>query len=89
MSEKERATLQEKLDRLRAQQKLLTGPAVRDPDLRKEHNRVTRQIDTISRKLATSISKLDYKNHIISMDTDLPEDEKTRQWMDQALNKQK
>jgi len=89
MSEKDRAALQEKLDRLRAQQKLLTGPAVRDPDLRKEHNRVTRQIDTISRKLATSISKLDYKNHIVSLDTDLPEDEKTRQWMDQVLNKQK
>ncbi len=89
MPEKERATLQEKLDRLRAQQKLLTGPAVRDPELRKEHNRVKQQIENISRKLATSVSKLDYNNHIVSMDMELPEDEKTRQWMDQVLNKQK
>ncbi len=84
LSEKKRAMLQEKLDRLRTQKKLLTGPALRDRELRKEQSSVTRQISAITRQLSSSISRLDYKNHIVSMDLDLPRDEKTVEWMKQV-----
>ncbi|MFO8057482.1 MAG: hypothetical protein R6V10_09315 [bacterium] len=85
MTEEERARLQEKLDKLRAQQKLLSGPVMSDKNLRRERTRLRKEINKISDKLRSSISKLDYKNHIVSMEMDLPRDEKTKKWMEQAI----
>ncbi len=83
LSKEEIAGMKDELQRLAAQIELLEGPVNQnDPALSRVYRDAHRDKRLLENKIAKLHSRFDYKNTLVPMDDDLPEDETVSGWVE-------
>lgn len=83
ISQEEQAEIEEELELLTAQSKLLEGPVGRDPEIRQEYMRVTARERELNDRLGRQASRFEHSNSVVSMDLEMPEDPDVAKWIDE------
>ena len=86
---KELKSLDAQLSRLDAQIKILKGPVLNDPEVKKKYLELKAERDKVSQELKELSLSFDYQNQLIPLDATLPVDVEIKSWIVQLLSEKK